>query len=378
MAKGPKKDDPALMYYPDGLKRHYMDLLLRYKLQLAKDSGKRVGWQSLRDRIMEREDAEEAAEKRRQGYGGLKDRPRSPLVNAEDFKGWYKPGNSHLPTNEKFQFIDRFIRGLRLNGQLDEIERIASDNRREYHRESLANFYRLTGELKRNEEALAQIALMLNHTIFAAYCRQPLEDPSFELQYLLFMFAHEFKGHISPVEIVACRLPAWLAPKAIRAGSLVSSALGCLTIVDTLASPLVYLYSGFIVLESYALRSPEMTQGASASLILSNPSGAGVGQKMLSALSLPHENSRVFLFPASSFAQDADIPINGVIAWPEGGSNVFNEMGCQIIAKPGSTYWLDRPREDALAGFVQITERSPQFNSLRELKEKFAIGYRPC
>jgi V/A-type H+-transporting ATPase subunit E len=36
------------------------------------------------------------------------------------------------------------------------------------------------------------------------------------------------------------------------------------------------------------------------------------------------------------------------------------------------------PRSDPLAGFVQISERGPQYASLLELRDKFAIGYRPC
>lgn len=377
---GKKPVDPALVYFPDGLKRHYMDLLLRYKKQLAEKTRKRVGWLAIRDLIMAREDALLA-----EAEGWLEqdlkvNRPRSDLVRLDDFKGWYNPKNSHLPTNTKFQYIDRFIRGLRVSGLLDEVELAASDARREYHRESLANFYQTQKALRGNEPPgyQAELAGILDNTIFAAYCRRQGDDPSFESNFLLLLFCHAFKGYISPVEVVACLIPPGIELGPLRLGTVQTTALDCLRRFDTLSSGLIYLYSGFIVFERYALSSPMKTSAASASLVLSSPSEAGVAQSMLTSFLPRHFNLRVFLFPTAAEEQDAPIPVNSAIAWPVDGGDLFRQLGVEIISEPKMTYWIDRPRTDALAGFVQVSERGPQYGSLLELRDKFAIGYRPC
>lgn len=377
-AGGKKPVDPALVYFPDGLKRHYMDLLLRYKNELTRTSRKRVGWLAIRDQIMAEEDAVEAEKEGWNDQDKKVNRPRSDLVRLDDFKGWYNPKNNHLPTNTKFQYIDRYIRGLRVEGLLDEIERTASDAKREYHRESLAIFYRPQMGFKGNEAEQVELARILDRTVFAAYCRPQGDDPSFESQYLLLLFCHAFKGNISPVEVVACLLPPGLVAEPIGVGGVRSTALDCLRRFDTLSSGLIYLYSGFIVLESYAALSPMKTSGASASLILTNPSCASVSQSMLTSDLSRHYNPRVFLFPTAAEEQDAPIPVNSAIAWPLDGPNVFRQMGVEVISESRGTYWLDRPRTDPLAGFVQISERGPQYVSLLELRDKFAIGYRPC
>lgn len=378
-AGGKKPVDPALVYFPDGLKRHYMDLLLRYKQQLSKESGKAVGWLAIRDRIMAREDALEAEAKQRSGYGVKVDRPRSDLVRLDDFKGWYNPKNSHLPTNTKFQYIDRFIRGLRVEGLLDEVERAASDAKREYHRECLAIFYHPQNAFQGNEPAgfQAELAKILDSTMFAAYCRPQGDDPSFESQYLLLLFCHAFKGNISPVDVIACVIPPGLESGPLQLGTVQSTALDCLRRFDTLSSRLIYLYSGFIVLERYGLASPMRTTGASASLALSSPSGASAAQSMLTSFFPHHYNPPVFLFPTAVEQQEAAIPVNSAIAWPAEGGDLFRQLGVEIISQ-STTYWIDRPRSDPLAGFVQISERGPQYASLLELRDKFAIGYRPC
>ncbi|MBN8913232.1 MAG: hypothetical protein J0H65_14480 [Rhizobiales bacterium] len=374
-----KPVDPALVYFPDGLKRHYMDLLLRYKNQLSKESGKAVGWLAIRDRIMAREDALVAEAKQRSGYGVKVDRPRSDLVRLDDFKGWYNPKNSHLPTDPKFQYIDRFIRGLRVNGLLDVVEREVSSAKREYHRECLAIFYHPQNAFQGNEPSgfQSELARILDSTIFAAYCRPQGDDPSFERQYLLLLFCHAFKGNISPVDVVACVIPPGLEAGPLRSGSVQTTALECLRRFDTLSSRLIYLYSGFIVLERYGLGSPMRTPGASASLALSSPTGASVSQSMLTSFLPRHFNPRVFLFPTAAEEQDASIPVNAAIAWPAEGVELFRQLGVEIISQ-STTYWIDRPRSDPLAGFVQVSERGPQYVSLLELRDKFAIGYRPC
>jgi hypothetical protein len=144
-----------------------------------------------------------------------------------------------------------------------------------------------------------------------------------------------------------------------------------------LSSRLIYLYSGFIVLERYGMASPMRTSGASASLALSSPTGASVSQSMLTSFLPRHFNPRVHLFPTTAEEQEAAIPVNAAVSWPVDEVDLFRRMGVEIISQ-STTYWLDRPRSDPLAGFVQISERGPQYVSLLELRDKFAIGYRPC
>jgi hypothetical protein len=371
--------DPALVYFPEGLKRHYMDLLLRYKQQLAVQTRKRVGWLAIRDRIMAHEDALEVEKQRRLGVDVTVDRPRSDRVKVGDFKQWFLPGNTHLPMDWKFQYIDRFIRGLRAEGLLDEVEREASNAKREYHRECLAIFYHPQNAFQGNEPAgfQAELARILDSTIFAAYCRPQGDDPSFESQYLLLMFCHAFKGNISPVDVIACVIPPGLESGPLHVGKVQSTALDCLRQFDTLSTRLIYLYSGFIVLERYGLASPMRTSGASASLALSSPTGASVSQSMLTSFLPRHFNPRVHLFPTAAEEQEAAIPVHAAVSWPADEVDLFRRMGVEIISQ-STTYWLDRPRSDPLAGFVQISERGPQYASLLELRDKFAIGYRPC
>jgi len=378
-AGGKKPVDPALVYFPDGLKRHYMDLLLRYKNELTRTSRKRVGWLAIRDQIMAKEDGEAAEAEGWNDQDKQVNRPRSDLVRLDDFKGWYNPQNSHLPTNTKFQYIDRFIRGLRVEGLLDEVERAISDAKREYHRECLAIFYHPQNAFQGNESAgfQAELAKILDSTIFAAYCRPQGDDPSFETQYLLLLFCHAFKGNISPVDVIACVIPPGLESGPVQLGKVQSTALDCLRRFDTLSSRLIYLYSGFIVLERYGLASPMRTSGASASLALSSPTGASVSQSMLTSFLPRHFNPRVHLFPTTAEEQEAAIPVNAAVSWPVDEVDLFRRMGVEIISQ-STTYWLDRPRSDPLAGFVQISERGPQYVSLLELRDKFAIGYRPC
>lgn len=97
----------AVLYYPEAFKRLYMDVLGCFRDDLAQCSGRQVGWQALRDMVMQPEDELLAGE-----LSGLRDRikvdntrPRSPLVTLEDFKGWYHPKKTHVPSDLKFQYI---------------------------------------------------------------------------------------------------------------------------------------------------------------------------------------------------------------------------------------------------------------------------------
>jgi hypothetical protein len=196
-----------LFYYPEAFKRHYMDVLERYRAELSERSGKPVGWQSIRDMIMETEDADEllAAQRRKVDVGT--DRPRSPIITKDDFKGWYDPEKSHLPSDLKFQYIERFVRLLRINGELDAIEKALDQDQVNYIRDALFLFFRpvpysaganfLKGP---NEE---RIHRQVSHTCFELKSTL-LPLPAGQTGTCLLLF-RDYCNHIIPVEILLVR-----------------------------------------------------------------------------------------------------------------------------------------------------------------------------
>lgn len=197
-----------LLYYPDAFKRHYMDVLARYRFALAERTGKPVGWQAMRDMVMAPEDKRLATERaRRDGTDVQKDRPRSELVNLEDFKGWYHPKKSHLPSDIKFQYIERFIRQLRITGEIDAIERALDEAQLEYIREALHEFYRLVPYpdwIKQSLEFnMPRIESMVSYGCFKLQT-ELLAMPQGQKGTCLLLL-REYVSHITPVEIVLIR-----------------------------------------------------------------------------------------------------------------------------------------------------------------------------
>lgn len=366
-----KPVDPALVYFPDGLKRHYMDLLLRYKQQLSNESGKAVGWLAIRDRIMAREDALEAEAKQRSGYGVKVDRPRSDLVRLDDFKGWYNPKNSHLPTNMKFQYIDRFIRGLRVDGKLDAIELTVSEAQREYFRESLAQFYRPDRAFDRKDEWVEQrpigecVPEVLDGASFVGACiydptifkgdapRSALAREKFAVVFL----CREYRQCSVPVEVVACFLPdrAWNR-NTERKGPFSSvgwDLLGGLELDDL---RIVHLFSGFLVPESSGVDTAFSRRIVSLILVARKESRAGVWHEGLARA------TRRFYSPGVQMYLDD----NPVLVWPAGASDSLVSLGLQYV-EPDNVKTQRR-------GLVKVGDTE----LLRKLRSKFAIGYRPC
>lgn len=198
-----------LFYYPDAFKRHYLDVLDRYRLQLARESGKPVGWKTIRNMVMAPEDERLAKER-----GGKRDRinvetarPESPAVTENDFKGWYDKDKSHLPSDVKFQYIERFVRFLRKNGEIDDIERALDLAQGEYVRDALHVFYR-PGSYGGERMVLKERDLGLAEKLVSGGC--------FELEArwvadgaprpaVCLLLVRDYGNHITPVDIVLLR-----------------------------------------------------------------------------------------------------------------------------------------------------------------------------
>lgn len=198
-----------ILYYPEVYKRHYMDVLARYRLALAERNGKPIGWQGMRDLVMAPEDQRLAQEMdRRFGIDVQRDRPRSELVSLEDFKGWYHPQKSHLPSDIKFQYIERFLRQLRITGEIDAIERALDEAQLEYIREALHEFYRpvpYAGE----SELLRELNMPRIEGLVSFGCfeldAELLKLPAGQKGVCLLLL-RDYVSHITPVEIVLVRI----------------------------------------------------------------------------------------------------------------------------------------------------------------------------
>lgn len=198
-----------VLYYPDAYKRHYMDLLGRYKEMLSDRSGKPVGWQAIRDLVMAPEDERLAREVMdRDKVDVAVGRPRSGLVTLEDFKGWYHPQKSHLPSDIKFQYIERYIRLLRVTGEMDEIERTLDAVQLEYIREALHLFYRpvpYAGETEILREINSEaIERLVSRACFEVEA-ELLDLPKGEKGLCLLSF-RDYVSHITPFDIVLIRV----------------------------------------------------------------------------------------------------------------------------------------------------------------------------
>lgn len=383
---GKKGADPAIVYFPDGLKRHYMDLLLRYKQEQSELRGKPVGWQTIRDEVMAREDALVAARMRRQKLEVEVDRPRSDLVTLEDFKGWYHRSKSHLPSDVKFQYIDRFLRGLRAEGALDSVESAWVRARRAYLMEALGAFYKPDiaycdidyqggGDTKYAEKA----ARSIDRKIFVADFL-PEADTAFpgEGRYLFIVFCGEVENSICPANILACFVPRAVNIAPSVEGGLKSVALSWLKELDLLACRYIYQYAGFIVAEKYGSVSPLDTLALAANFVLCNPSGASQLASGLQ-LRLPRQyNPRVHVFETPAGKAEADrAEVKTAISWPLNKDEFFRALGLELITQP-ATSMLDAVSHESLAGFVEVSDGWAGFEALCDLRERVSVGYRPC
>lgn len=199
----------AVLYYPDAFKRHYLEILDRYRQELARMRGVAVGWKTIRNMVMAREDEILAREQ-----GGARHRinieaarPESTAVSENDFKGWYDKGKSHLPSDVKFQYIERFVRHLRKNGEIDEIERELDLAQGEYVRDALHLFYRPhsygSTRIVLKERDLGLAEKFVSGSCFEVEARW-LEEGAARPAVCLFLI-RDYGNHVTPVDIVLLR-----------------------------------------------------------------------------------------------------------------------------------------------------------------------------
>jgi len=199
----------AVLYYPDAFKRHYLEILDRYRQELARQSGKPVGWKTIRNMVMVREDEMLAKER-----GGKRDRinvettrPESTAVSENDLKGWYDKDKSHLPSDVKFQYIERFVRFLRKSGTIDDIERALDLAQGEYVRDALHLFYRPHSyggtRIVLKERELGLAGKFVSGGCFELEARW-LGDGAPRAAVCLFL-VRDYGNHVTPVDIVLLR-----------------------------------------------------------------------------------------------------------------------------------------------------------------------------
>lgn len=356
-------------YYPDKLKTYYLDLLLRYKNQRAKERGRGYGWQSIRNEIMASEDEKLVQARRKQKINVDVDRPRSEDFNTDDLKGWYRRGNSHLPTDFKFQYIDSFIRGLRLEGRIEAIERVISEARREYFRESITQFYRPDLAFPKQIYAEAkdprnEVHALMNRAVFVGVCQKGYEglirvpDHGAPTRFVVILLCGEFKRCAVPVELFACFLDddVWNEAQSVMVGQFRSIGPDLISRCKFDKVRVISIFSGFFVPESLgANMGLEVVAG---SLFTAKPSDAFISHQ-----GLPHHTPRYY----------------------EPKVHVFNAHGGAILI-------LGTPVDALLTlGLVPIVDSSElklenqsglvkcrENIFLQELRAKFEIGYRLC
>jgi hypothetical protein len=142
----PAKNWGRVPYYPPELKAHYIDLLRRIKADLSRSGGKPIGWQTIRNMIMEPEDAaiasaEEANRVQRGATQIARSRQdRDAFLTIEHLKAWDK--GAALPSDPRCYFIERFLNRLRKDGKLDAVEHVATIARQKYVKDALFSLYR--------------------------------------------------------------------------------------------------------------------------------------------------------------------------------------------------------------------------------------------
>lgn len=379
-AAGPRQASrlQSVPFFPPTLKRHYLDVLAQYKEKLSADSGRATGWQRIRDMIMEREDAQLCAASELERIKLDNTRPRSPALTLEDLKGWFGPKASHLPSDQKFQYIDRFIRGLRLAGDLDDIEQSVAAAERDYVREALVTFYRPgsayvfpgTDTERKAYSAIESFAMnALDLAQFVAECHVPVEasadadlpaDGS-RNHFLLFLICHNIKNGIAPIDVVASfpklgsaygateQLPHKSGHRELKPPRLfdVAELQTCVSLP---------LYSGFIVPEQ-AGRLEDTTEYLGCKLVLTKYSLAFHTDEGLAAWGRRTYHPRFeLLFNPSCL--------------------ILRSQQDDEITRVGAALnfaFAYAPKYPRIA-FTSVSDN----DGVNYLRRKFAIGYRPC
>lgn len=361
-------------FFPPTLKRHYLDLLAQFKTKLSADSGRAVGWQRVRDLIMEPEDTLLAASYASSSLRIDNTRPRSTALTLDDLKGWFGPKAAHLPSDQKFQHIDRFIRGLRLSGDLDGIELSVATAERDYVHEALVTFYRPSSayaypstetdhKVYSAIEGAATIAL--DRAQFVAECHAPA-DAKGDLpangsrdHFLLFLLCHKIRHGITPVDVIASfpgidsgYRPTVTLPHKNGHGKLKPPRLH--DSVDLKNCVNLPLYSGFVVPERAGLDARTQPY-LCCKFVLTKYSRAHHANEGLAAWGRRTYHPRLdLLFDPSCFILQGQL--DDEIMRAGAAANIKFEYG--------------EPR----VGFASV----PDDDGTRYLRHKFAKGYRPC
>lgn len=262
-----------LLYYPDAFKRHYMELLRRYRDELSQQTGRRIGWQTIRDMMMEPEDRAVSDSLARSGAANDKARVRSTLVTLDNMKSWMD--DDILPSDVKFQYVERFIRSLRVRGQLDEIEHALDHAQREYIGDALRLFYRPSPSVcrepgERQDRIMPGVRELLSHSCYVLPALAIESEPAQARVSVCLLILHDYGDHVTPLDIVSLReAPPSGAP---------------LDAVD-----FVPLYTGFLITETIlpAIDLPTVSSelGLMGKLIVSKMSGATAGDDGYAAMS---------------------------------------------------------------------------------------------
>lgn len=382
----PQRTDPArkasrfdsVPFFPPTLKRHYLDVLARYKKKLSAESGRAIGWQRIRDMIMEREDSLLAASSKLERINLDNTRPRSPALTLEDLKGWFGSKASHLPSDQKFQYIDRFIRGLRLAGDLDDIEQSVAAAERDYVREALVTFYRPssayvfpgTDTERKAYSAIERFATnALNLAQFVTECHVSAEakadsdlpaDGSRD-HFLLFLMCHNIKHGVAPIDVVASfpklgsaygatqQLPHKREHREFKPPRL-------LDLADLHTCVSLPLYSGFIVPECAGLLEG-VTPYLDCKLALTKYTLASRTDEGLAALGRRTYHPRLRLLFNPSCLILRSLP-----------DDEITRMGAV------QNFAFAHAPDDRSIGFTSISDS----DGVTFLRRKFAVGYRPC
>ncbi len=142
-------------YYPPELKHHYIDLLRRVKADLSRSIGKPIGWQTIRDMIMEPEDAimasSEEANKTQRGATQIARlrKERDAFLTIEHFKAWDR--GAALPSDPRCYFIERFFNRLRKDGKIDRVEHAATVAKQRYVKDALFSLCRPDVKISRRD-----------------------------------------------------------------------------------------------------------------------------------------------------------------------------------------------------------------------------------
>lgn len=246
----PAKNWGRVPYYPPELKAHYIDLLRRIKADLSRSSGKPIGWQTIRNMIMEPEDtaiasAAEAARLERHAVKAARtSQERDAFLTIEHLKAWDK--GAALPSDPRCYFIERFLNRLRKDGKLDTIEHAATTARQKYVKDALFSLYRPDVKLSWRGSSNASLkGLTFDKLRNSAFLIDGvLSGQSFDKVELILLFG-EIDKFIVDVEILLLRR---------MYGSSARAVINTVTPDDVQPTTLSLLFNGFMVLFEY-LRS---------------------------------------------------------------------------------------------------------------------------